>query len=238
MDEKEKPRELQDQPVAKMDLREKDTALLVELAAAKKRKMDFAKAEMDVVTAEIQSRAIQFQEDRHIKFTEWKGTERALASVTVAQTFDVLNFYKLKELLGKELVEEKIRVKPQEIKYDVDASFKKALTAIILDDYENKLTVREVIERAGWCEDSPERKAALLKKLKGDYKKDKKAVLDALNMQDGEIDIDTELYCIYQIKNWELIRAYCDESDFDAVAEAVKRCIAVDETAKIGLRVG
>lgn len=233
-----KTKELQDIAVARMDLKQEDTAKLVELAAAKKRKMDFAKAEMDVVTAEIQSRAIAFQENRHIKFTEWPGTERAVAAVTVSQTFDVLNYYKLKELLGKDLVEDKIRIKPQEIKYDVDANFKKALTAIILDDYERKLTVKEVIEKAGWCEDNPERKAALIKNLKGDYKRDKKAVLNALNMQDGEIDIDTELYCIYQIKNWELIRAYCDESDFEMVAESVKRCIIVDETAKIGLRVG
>ena len=79
---------------------------------------------------------------------------------------------------------------------------------------------------------------SLLKKLKGDYKKDKKTVLDVLNLQDGELDLDTELYLIYQIKNWQLIRAYFDENRLDEIVDAVKRCIIVDETAKIGLRVG
>lgn len=238
MNETENLKELQELSIAKMNLKEQNTAKLVELAAAKKRKMDFAKAELDTVTAEIQNRAIQFQDDRHIKFTEWKGTGRAVAAVTVAQTFDILNYYKLKELLGKELIEEKIKIKPQEIKYDVDANFKRALTAIILGDYERDLTVETVVEKAGWCAGDPKTKTALLKKLKGDYKKDKKAVLDVLHMQEGEIDLDAELYYIYQIKNWDLIQAYFPEDDFDQVAEEVKRCIMVDETAKIGLRVG
>ena len=233
-----KTRQLQDLPVSGMNMQEKDTALLIELAAAKKKKMDFAKAELDVINAEIQNRAIAYQEDRHIKFTEWRGTERAIASVTVSQTFDILNYFKLKEILGKELVEEKIRLKPAEIKYDVEASFKRALTAVILDDYERNLTVEEVIDHAGWCQEDPKKKASLLKKLKGDYKKDKRAVLSALNMQDEEIDIDAELYLIYQIKNWELIQAYFSEDGFEETATAIKRCITVDETAKIGLKVG
>lgn len=139
--------ELQDVSVSTMSLKEKETAELVELAAAKKRKMDLAKAELDVVSAEIQNRAIAFQDNRHIKFTEWRGMGRAVASVTVAQNMDILNYYKLKELLGSELVTDKIKIKPQDVKYDIEANFKRALTAIILDDYEKDLTMEEVIDR-------------------------------------------------------------------------------------------
>ena len=230
--------ELQDVSVSTMSLKEKETAELVELAAAKKRNMDLAKAELDVVSAEIQNRAIAFQDNRHIKFTEWRGMGRAVASVTVAQNMDILNYYKLKELLGSELVTDKIKIKPQDVKYDIEANFKRALTAIILDDYEKDLTMEEVIDRSGWCDGDPDARKSLLKKLKGDYKKDKKTVLDVLNLQDGELDLDTELYLIYQIKNWQLIRAYFDENRLDEIVDAVKRCIIVDETAKIGLRVG
>lgn len=229
---------MQDTPVAGVNLKSKKTEYLVELAAAKKRKMEFAKTELDVVSAEIQARAVAFQEDRHIKFTEWQGTGRALASVTVAQSFEILNYFRLKELIGKELVEDKVKIKPQDIKYDVEANFKRALTALVLDDYNREMTLEGVIDKAGWCQDDPKRKTALLKKLKGDYHKDKSAVLAALNMQDDEIDIDVELYYIYQIRNWQLIRAYFDEDHLDEIADAVKRCITVDETAKIGLKVG
>ena len=84
----------------------------------------------------------------------------------------------------------------------------------------------------------PKKKASLLKKLKGDYKKDKKSVLDALNMQENEINIDEELYLIYQIQNWKLITAFFEEATFEETAESIKRCILVDETVKIGLRAG
>ena len=234
----ERKRELKDLPVATTDLRLLPVEELVDLAAAKKTKLDYAKAELDVVSAEIQNRAVAFQEDRHIKFTEWPGSGRALASVAVAQKFDILNYFRLKELLGEGLVKEKVRMKPAEIKYDIDDAFKRALTAVVLEDYEKDLTIPEVVEKSGWCAEDPKKKAALLKKLKGDYKKDKKAVLDALNMQENEISLDEELYLIYQIQNWNLITAFFDMQTFEKTAEEVRKCVTVDETVKIGLRAG
>jgi hypothetical protein len=224
-----------DLAVATANLRGMDIAELIDFAIAKKSKADFAKAELEVINAEIQDRAINFQEDRHIKFTEWHGSEKALATVTVASTMDILNIVKLKDVLGKELVDEKIRVK-QDIKYDIDASFKRALIALILDDYDDKMSIDEVIDATEWCVGNPEKKATIKKKLKGDYKKDKKVILDALNLSDEQIDIDTELFIIYQIKNFELIKAYFDIDSLDEVKELVKRYVTVDETAKIGLK--
>ena len=60
--------------------------------------------------------------------------------------------------------------------------------------------------------------------------------MDALNLSDEQIDIDTELFIIYQIKNFELIKAYFDIDSLDEVKELVKRYVTVDETAKIGLK--
>lgn len=230
--------ELKDRPVATINLQELPVEELVDLAAAKKTRMEFAKAEMDVVNYEIQNRAVAFQEDRHIKFTEWAGNGKALASVTVTQKFNILNYYKLRELLGAELVDDKIKIKQEEVKYDIDDAFKKALIAVYLDDYERGMTVREVVEKSGWCTEDPKKQEFLLKKLKGDYKKDKKTVLDALNMRENEINIDEELYLIYQIENWRLITAFFEEANFEKTAESVKNLIYVDENVKIGVRAG
>lgn len=182
-------KDLQNTAVATMNLKEMDTSDLIDLAAAKKAKADFAAAECNVVTAEIQDRVLHYLDDRHIKFTERAGTGRTVVSVTVAQTVDILNYPQFRSLLGTELADEKVSIKKPEVKYDIDKLFKQALTAIILDDYERNMTVEDVLDKAGWCADDPKKKASLLKKLKGEYKADKKTVLAALNMTEDDIDM-------------------------------------------------
>ena len=83
---------MEDIAIAKLDLTNLDTSYLIELAIAKKKKSDFAKAELDAITAQIQNRAIEYQEARHIKFTELKGEGSGFASVTVAGSLDILNY--------------------------------------------------------------------------------------------------------------------------------------------------
>lgn len=230
-------KDLQNTAVATMNLKEMDTSDLIDLAAAKKAKADFAAAECNVVTAEIQDRVLHYLDDRHIKFTERAGTGRTVVSVTVAQTVDILNYPQFRSLLGTELADEKVSIKKPEVKYDIDKLFKQALTAIILDDYERNMTIEDVLDKAGWCADDPKKKASLLKKLKGEYKADKKTVLAALNMTEDDIDIDTELYLIYQIHNWQLIAAFFDEETFEETAEQIKRYVTVNETVKVGIKI-
>lgn len=230
-------KDLQNTAVATMNLKEMDTSDLIDLAAAKKAKADFAAAECNVVTAEIQDRVLHYLDDRHIKFTERAGTGRTVVSVTVAQNVDILNYPQLRSLLGTELADEKVSIKKPEVKYDIDKLFKQALTAIILDDYERNMTIEDVLDKAGWCADDPKKKASLLKKLKGEYKADKKTVLAALNMTEDDIDIDTELYLIYQIHNWQLIAAFFDEETFEETAEQIKRYVTVNETVKVGIKI-
>ena len=230
-------KDLQNTAVATMNLKEMDTSDLIDLAAAKKAKADFAAVECNIVTAEIQDRVLHYLDDRHIKFTERAGTGRTVVSVTVAQTVDILNYQQFRNLLGTELADEKISIKKPEVKYDIDKLFKQALTAIILDDYERNMTVEDVLDKAGWCADDPKKKASLLKKLKGEYKADKKTVLAALNMTEDDIDIDTELYLIYQIHNWKLITAFFDEATFEQTAAEIKRYVTVNETVKVGIKI-
>lgn len=230
-------KDLQNTAVATMNLKEMDTSDLIDLAAAKKAKADFAAVECNIVTAEIQDRVLHYLDDRHIKFTERAGTGRTVVAVTVAQTVDILNYPQFRNLLGTELVDEKVCIKKPEVKYDIDKLFKQALTAIILDDYERNMTIEDVLDKAGWCADDPKKKASLLKKLKGEYKADKKTVLAALNMTEDDIDIDTELYLIYQIHNWQLITAFFEEETFEETAEQIKRYVTVNETVKVGIKI-
>lgn len=224
-----------DRAVANVNLRSLDIEELIDFAIAKKKIADLAGAELDVIKKEMQERAISFQDDRHIKFTEWHGSDKSIASITTANTMEIKNFTKLKSLLGKEFVGEKIKEK-RPVKYIVEDNFKKALIALKMGDYESKTSIDEVIDSAGWCENNADKRALLKKSLKGDYKKDKKAVLTSLNLSDEECDIDTELFLIYQIKNFELIKAFFDVTKLEEIRESLEGVVDVSESIRIGLK--
>ena len=224
-----------DRAVANVNLRSLDIEELIDFAIAKKKIADLAGAELDVIKKEMQERAVSFQDDRHIKFTEWHGSDKSIASITTANTMEIKNFTKLKSLLGKEFVGEKIKEK-RPVKYVVEDNFKRALIALKTGDYESKTSIDDVIDSAGWCEGNADKKALLKKSLKGDYKKDKKAVLTSLNLSDEECDIDTELFLIYQIKNFELIKAFFDVTKLEEIRERLEGVVDVSESIRIGLK--
>ena len=224
-----------DRAVANVNLRSLDIEELIDFAIAKKKIADLAGAELDVIKKEMQERAVSFQDDRHIKFTEWHGSDKSLASITTANTMEIKNFTKLKSLLGKEFVGEKIKEK-RPVKYVVEDNFKKALIALKMGDYESNTSIDDVIDSAGWCEGNADKRALLKKSLKGDYKKDKKAVLTSLNLSDEECDIDTELFLIYQIKNFELIKAFFDVTKLEEIRERLEGVVDVSESIRIGLK--
>ena len=221
--------------VANVNLRALDIDELIDFAIAKKKIADLAEAELVVIKKEMQERAASFQTDRHIKFTEWHGSDKSIASITTASTMEIKNFTKLKGLLGKEFVGEKVKEK-RPVKYVVEDNFKRALIALKTGDYESKTSIDDVIDSAGWCEGNPDKKALLKKSLKGEYKKDKKSVLTSLNLSDKECDIDTELFLIYQIKNFELIKAFFDVSKLEEIRERLEGVVEVSESIRIGLK--
>lgn len=221
--------------VANVNLRSLDIDELIDFAIAKKKVSDLAEAELVVIKKEMQERAASFQADRHIKFTEWHGSDKSIASITTASTMEIKNFTKLKGLLGKEFVGEKVKEK-RPVKYVVEDNFKRALIALKTGDYESKTSIDDVIDSAGWCEGNPDKKALLKKSLKGEYKKDKKSVLSSLNLSDKECDIDTELFLIYQIKNFELIKAFFDVSKLEEIRERLEGVVEVSESIIIGLK--
>ena len=82
-------------------------------------------------------------------------------------------------------------------------------------------------------------KKLLLKKLKGDFEKDKDTLTSVLlgGVKDGESapDFDVELWYIYRIKNAELIRAFLPEELIDSTINEIRKCILVETKTSITL---
>lgn len=224
---------LADKDIDVTKLQEMELKQIIEFAAAKDQKVKETTAELDILKAELQRRAENELEEKNIKFTEFFGTVNSYVNVSYAQKLEVLNMPKVKELLGDELIMEKIQQKPSEVKYEFDKKFKQALIAVITGDYSDEFTIDKILNDSGWKMDERQR-SLILKKLKGEYTKD----LDMLRKTLGcpELEADEELYYIYKIKNWELIRAFFPADRFKKVAEEIKKYAVVDETPKIELK--
>lgn len=217
------------------ELKAMDSGRLADLVLLLKQEQEETKQEIDAAIAELQIRAEQITSDRNIKYTEFHGS-RGCCSVTTAQSFEVLNLPRLRELLGQELVDQKIAVETVE-KQKPDAKFKEALTAVFLNEYNTEYTIPEIVrEIASTYSLDSAAEQLLIKKLKGDYKKDRKVLVDILGIFDEQFDLDEELYYIYQIKKYELIKAFLNEEQLPALTEQLKKCMIVEETVKVEVK--
>ena len=118
-----------------------------------------------------------------------------------------------------------------------DPRFREALTAVFLNEYNTEYTIPEIVrEIASTYGLDSAAEQLLIKKLKGDYKKDRKALVDILGILDEEFDLDEELYYIYQIKKYELIKAFINEEQLPALTEQLKKCMIVEETVKVEVK--
>lgn len=226
--------QLRDQKVDEEKLKEAPTDYLIEFAAAKDSKIKAATSELDLIKAELQNRAEQELQEKNVKFTEFFGMTNSYVNVSYAQKLEVLNMPKVKSLLP-EVAAEKISTKPAEIKYDFEKVFKQALIAVITQDYSSEYTVEQIVDGAGWKMDTKQR-SLILKKLKGEYAKDRDMIRKTLGNMN--LDVDVELYFIYKAKNWQLIQAFFPVEGFEEWAEELRKYVVVDETPKIELKYG
>ncbi len=220
----------------KEELTKMNSALITDLLVSKEKEALEVKKEIEMMKGELQTRGLRVLEERNTKYMEFFGAGVGIASVSLAQKMEILNFFKLQELLGKDFVEEKIQRKPAPIKYDVDGKFGQALIALITGDYAIGYTMDEIIN--GITKDEKQRNL-LDKKLKGDYKADKKTLCSVLKKDELELDMDTELFLIGKIKNWQLIQAFFDvgtEEKVKKLRNELKKCILVDDTIKIATK--
>lgn len=183
-----------------------------------------AKKKLDGIKATLTTSAFEEIENRNLKFLQIFGTKGHL-NVTYKEKFEIDNFERLVDVLG-ELALAKISRK-QEIKYETDARLKAALIALLRGEYSDGITPEEVLKGLGLDEKTQK---MVLKKLKGDYIKDKK-VFESVGIQK---DCEEELDAIRMYKNYELVNRFFGELS-PAQIEQVKKSVFVEDGISVGL---
>lgn len=192
-----------------------------------------SKKQLDETKTELQARGLAVLEEHNTKFVRFYSTSGNV-SVLDAQTLDVLNAEKIRELLLEGVFESKVEVTIQKKKYKFDSKLEQMLKAVFTGDFTFEYTLEEFIETEMKVKDAS-KKRLLLKKLVGDYKKDKQTLVSALGYEseDAAPDFDVELYYIYKIKNGELIKAFLPEEGLDETISQLRNCMIVDSKTSI-----
>lgn len=181
--------------------------------------------------AELQARGISIMEDRNKQYTRFYGSMGAAASVTDRQSLDILNPDRLKLCVSEGVWKKNVTV-TMETKYKCSANFERMLKALFTDDYTFEMDLEEFLDSQMHILPDTKQKKLLLKKLSGDYEKDRKNLAAIF---DTECDWDVELYYIHKIKNAELIRVFLPDDMLDATIRELKKCVIVDSKTAITL---
>ncbi|MDO4720456.1 MAG: hypothetical protein Q4A78_07315 [Peptostreptococcaceae bacterium] len=203
---------------------DKETAYtLITRAKEIEEQMKQLKKENDRIKAQFEAEGQEILSNKNISYFSFE-TPAGSCHVSLKNKLSVDSAKALEETLGS-IVAEKMTV-TMEPKYDFkDSKFKSALIALYKEDFE-KGSIEEILTQLGI---TGKEQQAVLKKLKGDYWKDK-ALLEQYQAQDD--DLEEELDAIRRYLNYALIARYVD---VDTVPiEQLKKAIFVEETAGIG----
>lgn len=192
---------------------------------------------MNSYKAELQKRGLAIMEDHNVKYVKFYGNGGNVA-ITDSMSLDILNPDKLKELIGEGVWKSKVK-EHTETKYKCDTKFERMLKAIFTGDYTFETSLEDFLDDMSIKPDDKQKKL-LLKKLKGDFEKDKETLISILfddTVKEGGAvpDFDVELWYIYRIKNAELIRAFLPEEMIDSTIKDIKKCIMVETKTAISL---
>ncbi len=215
------------------DMRVMSDGQLIDACVELDREQKTIRALLNRYKAELQARGLALIEDHNVRYVKFYGDEGS-AAITDSMSLDILNPDKLRSLVGEEVYG--MRVK-EEVKtsYKFDSKFEKALKAIFTGDYTFETTLDEFLDEMSVKPDEKQKKL-LLKKLKGEFEKDKETLISVLGRDGEELpDFDVELWYIYRIKNGELIRAFLPEDMLDATIEGIKKSIFVESKTSITL---
>lgn len=209
-----------------------ESSQLIDACVQLDREQKRCRAVMNSYKAELQARGLALMEDHNVKYVKFYGGEGS-AAIMDSMSLDILNPDKLREIVGGVY---SMKVK-EEVKtaYKFDAKFEKALKAIFTGDYTFETTLSDFLDQMSIKPDDKQKKL-LLKKLKGDFEKDKETLISVL-APGGRVaeDFDVELWYIYRIKNGELIRAFLPEDGLDAAIEGIRKSIFVETKTSITL---
>lgn len=213
-------------------LREMTNEQLVDECIRIDREQRKGRALLNGYKAELQARGEAIMRDRNIKYKKFYGAEGSV-SIMGSMSLDILNHDRLKSLVGGGVYDMRVT---EDVKttYKLDAKFERALKALFMGDYTFE-PLEEFLDQMSVKPDEKQKKV-LLKKLKGEFEKDKETLLAVL-APDGqeEPDFDVELWFIYRIKNGELIKAFLPEEVTGDVVEAVRKCLWGESKSAITL---
>lgn len=180
------------------------------------------KKELDKIKADLQTLALADMENKNIKHVQFFGTQGQFEAL-YKEKVEIDNYRLLVRVLG-DIVRDKV-IRKVEVKFDIDNRFKAALTTLLKGDY--KAHDLDTL-LAGMGLDEKAIKTAK-KKLKGDYKSDKKT-LESLGVT-GERE--EELDAIHEAKNMERVQRYFDLNVIDP--ERLKKALWLEETLSVAM---
>ena len=204
----------------------RDLQAAIDDAVLLEEKIAIAKEKLETLKIEIQSSLYSKMRDRNLNYA-YAASASGRAELMVRTRLDIMDYEKVKKLLGSQ-AEENIRVKTDP-KYDIKTKFKIALTALLKLDYE-EMDIKEILNALGADSDADK---VLLKKLKGEYKKDSE-LLRAAGL--GKDNLEEELDAIRAAKNAELVNKYFDLASLDI--EELAKAISVEDTLALTITSG
>ena len=188
--------------------------------------------ELDAVKAELQARGLVLIEDRNVRYVKFYAQEGS-AAVTDAQSLEVLNVDRLRELLSDGVWKQNV-TETTKTDYKYKPLLERVLKAVFTGDYTFEYTLEEFLTEHLPVKPDAKQLKLLLRKLKGDYVKDKDVLAGVFGFDPQSMpDFDVELWYIYRIKNGELIRAVLPEEFLDQTMEEIKKCLIVDSKTAI-----
>lgn len=200
--------------------------LVSELVEKDSQRADLVK-EINKYKAELMKRGIAVLDDTNTKFIKFYA-DNGSCSVTDAEKLVVIDDGRLKKLLPEGIYDKFVTI-TQKVDYKYDSKFEQAMKAIFNGDYTFEMSLEEFLDTAETINLDAKQKKVLLKKLKGDYEKDKETLESVL----GDGDYDVELYYINRIKNAELIRRFLPDECLDIQMEEIRKCMIVESSTKV-----
>lgn len=183
--------------------------------------------EINKYKAELMKRGIAVLDDTNTKFIKFYS-DNGSCSVTDAEKLVVIDDGRLKKLLPEGIYDKFVTI-TQKVDYKYDSKFEQAMKSIFNGDYTFEMSLEEFLDTAETINLDAKQKKILLKKLKGDYEKDKETLESVL----GDGDYDVELYYINRIKNAELIRRFLPDECLDIQMEEIRKCMIVESSTKV-----
>lgn len=183
------------------------------------------KKEKDEITAILQAYGLEVLENKNLKYIELSSGIGS-CNIGYKEKLSVDNLGRLKGVLGS-IAEEKIKITMEPKIEFSDKKFQRALIALYKNEFKEH-DIAALLRTLGLEE--TEIKAAM-KKLKGDYFKDK-YVLESFGVNDN--DLEEELDMIKENINFELISRYFNIDKIDM--EELKKSIFVEDTLSVGYK--